>query len=106
MINNSSDKPTDETDDFDVTSLDENRFHSKTNSTPSSDNRFNFQNPKNPKQNTKQPYLNDNKTFLNNNFLSQIECLEKIIWNYKLENPIFNDKSITLPNEIIFKILL
>lgn len=51
----------------------------------------------------------DSKLFLKNQFLSQLEKLEKMIWKYKQETPIANknkNHSTSLPNEIIFKILL
>lgn len=116
-----------ETDDFDVTSsnvsLDENTsrlFDSKVTSTPSSEhqsNRFHRDATTSKRRNNKannsqithqHNEIRDNeKIFLCNAFLSQIENLENVLWNYKLQSSLFSEhQRLSLPSEIIFKILL
>lgn len=113
-------------DDFDASSshstnfsMDENASEgcsSKMASTPCSEiNNIKGENSQSQKNRShgvdaigNQEKTTDNKLFLNNRFLSQLENLEKIIWNYKLQENVATKKSHTasLPKEFVFKILM
>lgn len=113
-----------------LNSINDHHIYLKNSSTPSSsfdhlilksqktDSNFKKNSNKKPAKSQQIPMHpnSDNRIYLDNDYISQLEQLEKLIWNYKLNDPLFFDANSVnknkhngkalLPNEILFKILL